>query len=102
MWFVGGRRFVGGGCRLRCVGEKPGNVGTKPACGGGGVGGHCVGLGGVLTAVSPPQAVIQNPFSNGGSPGAEGGTEGRFAWGGDGTMAVQADPALAQAGGQGG
>ena len=46
------------------------------------------------------QAVIQNPFSNGGSPGAEGGAEGRFAWGGDGTMSVQADPTLAQAGGQ--
>ncbi|XP_017659304.1 PREDICTED: upstream stimulatory factor 2-like, partial [Lepidothrix coronata] len=50
--------------------------------------------------VCPPQAVIQNPFSNGGSPGSEGGAEARFTWGGEGAVAVQADPALAQAGGQ--
>ncbi|XP_065715808.1 upstream stimulatory factor 2 isoform X2 [Patagioenas fasciata] len=54
----------------------------------------------VSTFAGTTQAVIQNPFSNGGSPGAEGGTETRFAWGGDGTVSVQTDPALAQAGGQ--
>ncbi|KAK2512104.1 hypothetical protein Q9966_016463 [Columba livia] len=36
----------------------------------------------VSTFAGTTQAVIQNPFSNGGSPGAEGGTETRFAWGG--------------------
>ncbi|XP_064359594.1 upstream stimulatory factor 2 isoform X2 [Dromaius novaehollandiae] len=51
------------------------------------------------------QAVLQNPFSNGGSPGAEPGAEPRFAYfpaGGvaEGAVSVQADPALAPAGGQ--
>ncbi|GAB0200433.1 upstream stimulatory factor 2 [Grus japonensis] len=54
----------------------------------------------VSTFAGATQAVIQNPFSNGGSPGTEGGAEARFAWGGDGTVSVQGDPTLAQAGGQ--
>lgn len=55
-----------------------------------------------------PQAVIQNPFSNGGSPAGEAvGGETRFAYFpatavSDGTVSVQAatDPALTQAGGE--
>lgn len=56
----------------------------------------------------PPQAVIQNPFSNGGSPAGETvGAETRFAYFpatavSDGTVSVQAasDPQLTQAGGE--
>lgn len=55
-----------------------------------------------------PQAVIQNPFSNGGSPAGEAvGGETRFAYFpatavSDGTVSVQAasDPQLTQAGGE--
>lgn len=55
-----------------------------------------------------PQAVIQNPFSNGGSPAGEAvGGETRFAYFpatavSDGTVSVQAasDPTLTQAGGE--
>lgn len=55
-----------------------------------------------------PQAVIQNPFSNGGSPAGEAvGGETRFAYFpatavSDGTVSVQAasDPTLSQAGGE--
>lgn len=55
-----------------------------------------------------PQAVIQNPFSNGGSPAGEAvGGETRFAYFPatavtDGTVSVQAasDPTLTQAGGE--
>ncbi|XP_037831712.1 LOW QUALITY PROTEIN: upstream stimulatory factor 2 [Kryptolebias marmoratus] len=62
------------------------------------------------SAVLTPQAVIQNPFSNGGSPGGETvGGETRFAYFptaavSDGAAAVSvqaaADPTIAQAGGQ--
>lgn len=52
----------------------------------------------VSTFAGTPQ-VLQNPFSNGGSPGSEGGAEARLTWGGEGAL-VQADPALGQAGGQ--
>lgn len=56
----------------------------------------------------PSQAVIQNPFSNGGSPAGEAvGGETRFAYFpattvSDGTVSVQAatDPTLTQAGGE--
>ncbi|KAM4601114.1 upstream stimulatory factor 2 isoform 1-T1 [Polymixia lowei] len=59
-------------------------------------------------SLCPSQAVIQNPFSNGGSPAGEAaGGETRFAYFpatavSDGTVSVQAtaDPALTQAGGQ--
>ncbi|XP_068855594.1 upstream stimulatory factor 2-like [Aphelocoma coerulescens] len=54
----------------------------------------------VSTFAGTPQAVLQNPFSNGGSPGSEGGAEARLTWGGEGAVALQADPALGQAGGQ--
>ncbi|CAN8178796.1 unnamed protein product, partial [Coccothraustes coccothraustes] len=50
----------------------------------------------------PLPQVLQNPFSNGGgggSPGSEGGAEARLTWAGEGAL-LQADPALAQAGGQ--
>ncbi|XP_059693651.1 upstream stimulatory factor 2 [Haemorhous mexicanus] len=54
----------------------------------------------VVSTFAPgtPQ-VLQNPFSNGGgSPGSEGGAEARLTWAGEGAL-LQADPALAQAGG---
>ncbi|KAM9510523.1 LOW QUALITY PROTEIN: upstream stimulatory factor 2 [Guaruba guarouba] len=51
----------------------------------------------VSTFAGGTQAVLQSPFSNGGSPGAEG-AEPRFAWG-EGTVSVQAEPSLT-AGGQ--
>jgi len=61
-----------------------------------------------LSPSYPSQAVIQNPFSNGGSPAGEAvGGETRFAYFpatavSDGTVSVQAaaDPALTQAGGE--
>ncbi|KAM9603366.1 LOW QUALITY PROTEIN: upstream stimulatory factor 2 [Morphnus guianensis] len=53
----------------------------------------------VSTFAGATQAVIQNPFSNGGSPGTEGGGRNAICLGGDGTVSVQG-PALAQAGGQ--
>uniref|UniRef100_UPI000B4C4022 upstream stimulatory factor 2-like n=1 Tax=Lonchura striata TaxID=40157 RepID=UPI000B4C4022 len=54
---------------------------------------------GVVSSFAGTPQVLQNPFSNGGSPG-EGGAEPRLTWAGEGAVAVQADPALAQAGGQ--
>ncbi|KAM8793650.1 upstream stimulatory factor 2 [Eudromia elegans] len=59
----------------------------------------------VSTFTGAQQAVLQSPFSNGGSPGAEPGAEPRFAYfpaGGvaEGAVSVQAEPALAPAGGQ--
>ncbi|XP_072776894.1 upstream stimulatory factor 2 isoform X2 [Taeniopygia guttata] len=54
---------------------------------------------GVVSSFAGTPQVLQNPFSNGGSPG-EGGAEARLTWGGEGAVAVQADPTLAQAGGQ--
>ena len=62
----------------------------------------------LLCPFSPSQAVIQNPFSNGGSPAGEAvGGETRFAYFpatavSDGTVSVQAatDPTLTQAGGE--
>lgn len=61
-----------------------------------------------MSRCHPPQAVIQNPFSNGGSPAGETvGGETRFAYFpatavSDGTVSVQAssDPQLTQAGGE--
>ncbi|XP_072776897.1 upstream stimulatory factor 2 isoform X5 [Taeniopygia guttata] len=53
---------------------------------------------GVVSSFAGTPQVLQNPFSNGGSPG-EGGAEARLTWGGEGAVAVQADPTLAQAGG---
>lgn len=63
-----------------------------------------------LSVSYPSQAVIQNPFSNGGSPAGDAvGGETRFAYFpaaavSDGTVSVQAaaDPTLTQAGGESG